>query len=200
MYAGTVAPLNSQQVIRSQRFRRSDEFQAEVQLPPDGALASAYYSIARILAPSLDAWLCLRRAGRHVKQAIDARGSAHDNLLALRGSIRLRMGNFVGALTDFQKMVRLREASGAGEQKKADALMHLGHAYSFVPCLARGCDLLSASVKILEQFPNDPNLPRARRKLAFAYKLRGQRARAREQLELANREASRIAADDQMNR
>lgn len=43
LYAGTVAPLNSQALIRSQGFRRHSELQPEVILPPDGALASAYY-------------------------------------------------------------------------------------------------------------------------------------------------------------
>lgn len=200
LYAGTIAPLNSQRVIRSQHFQNTDEFQAEVQLPPDGALASAYYSIAGILVPHLDAWRCLYRAGKHVKLAIEARGSANDNLLALRGSVRLRMGNIFGAIADFERMRQLRETIGASEPKKADALMHLGHACSLVPCFSKGRDLLKESVAIYERFPNDPNLPRARRKLAFAYKMRGQRARAREQIELANLDASRIAVYDQMNR
>lgn len=97
-------------------------------------------------------------------------------------------------------MLRLREAAGAPQRKIADALMHLGHAYAFCPLVGKGRSLLRESVRILERYPDDPNLARARRKLAFAYKLAGQTTRAQEELQKAELDASRLAAYDQIGR
>jgi len=200
LYAGTVAPLNSQSIVRSQGFRQHGELQPEVILPPDGALASAYYSISGLLGASRYGWKCLWRAGAHVRRAINSRDGRSDNLLAIRGSIRLRMGYWPGAISDFRKMLHIREGAGAPPQKIADALMHLGHAYSFCPLSAKGRDLLRQSVAILESYPDDPNLARARRKLASAYKLAGQRDREEQTKAQANADARRLGAYDQMDR
>jgi hypothetical protein len=200
LYAGTVAPLNSQWVIRAQGFRGRPELQAEAILPPDDGLASAYYSIAGLLGAGVRHWNCLCRAGQHVKRAIDARGGPTDNLLAIRGSIRLRMGLWPGAILDFTRMLRLREAANAPPETVADALMHLGFAYSLFPLMPKGRDLLRRSVEILKGYPNNPNLARARRKLAFAYKIAGQRKRAGDALAEAEADASRLGAYDQMGR
>ena len=195
-----MAPLNSQALVRSQSFRRQGELQPEVVLTSDGGLASAYYNIAKVMRPSFLAWKCLWRAGQHVKRAIEARAGPTDNLLAIRGSIRLRMGYWPGAVSDFKEMLRLRESAGAPPQKIADALMHLGHAYAFFPLLGKGRNLLKESVEIFEVYPNDPNLARARRKLATAYKLAGQFALAEETRQQAESDASKTAADDQLDR
>jgi hypothetical protein len=195
LYAGAVAPLNSQMLLRSQAIPKSEEFSPEVRLPPDGAMASAYYSLAGVLGYRLSRWECLRRAGWHVQQAIVSRGPT-DNLLAIRGSVRLRMGWWPGAIADFQKMLRLREEQGASQAKIADALMHLGQGYALCPLSSKGTELLHRSIELLST--NDPNLPRVKRKLAFAYRIRGQRTRADHFYREAWADAERLGAYDQM--
>ncbi len=178
-WAGTIAALNSQTEVRSQHFSSHGEFEPSVKLPPDGANASAHYNTARAMGFSSEARQCLRRAGSYAKQAIVTHGET-DNLLAIRGSIRLRMLNWPGAISDFKKMLRLREVAGASPQKIADAQMHLGHAYSCCPFIAKGRDLLQKSVETLEFYPDDPNLARAIRKLGFAYRVAGEWSKAAE--------------------
>ena len=200
MFAGTVAPLNSQVIIRAQTFGAHSRLGPEGILPPDGALASAYYSIAGLLGFGVTRWQCLRRAGRHVQRALANRTGPKDNLLAIRGSIRLRMGYLTGAIEDFTEMRRLREDAKAGPLKIADALMHAGFAYAFIPFHPQARALLSASVTILENYPENPNLPRALRKLAFARKMSGDLRGARELAARADAHAAKIAADDQLTR
>jgi hypothetical protein len=193
---GRVASLNSQWLIRNQGYQPTGAWQPEVELSPNGSLASAYYSIASSL-PIGWSQLCLYQAGRYIKQAIDAQGPT-DNLLAIRGSVRLHMVNIPGAIKDFQELVRLRKVPGVSEEKRADALMHLGHAYSLFPFSARGRTLLSASADFYRQHPDHPNLPRVLRKLALAYKLSGRFRLARATLAEAHNEAQRLAAFDQL--
>jgi hypothetical protein len=197
LYVGTVAPLQSQMLLRSQTVPRRDEMGLEMKLPPDGALASAYYSIAGLLGFGHHRWQCLRRAGQHVRRAIEARGGPTDNLLAIRGSIRLQLGWWPGAVSDFRRMLRLREASGASPQKIADAQMHLGFAYALCPLSSSGLDLLCKSVETFAATPDDPNLPRAKKKLALAYFLRCRPSLGRRYKLEAAADAARTGALDQ---
>ncbi|MBZ5596021.1 MAG: hypothetical protein LAP39_27580 [Acidobacteriia bacterium] len=199
LYAGALAPLHSQDLIRSQGFASHPEFQPEVVLPPDGAIASAYYSIASLLG-GIYYWKSLCRAGQHVQRAIEARNGPTDNLLAIRGSVRLKMGLWPWAIADFDKMLQIREKAGAPPHKIADALMHLGEAHALFPVSSKGRNLLRTAVNILEQYPNDPNLPRARRKLAAAYRFALRRREAEDTLRMAELDASRLAAFDQLRR
>ncbi len=201
LYAGTVAPLHSQYLIRSQTCKENADGLTEPATPPYGGLASAYFSIARFLGFGLDHWRCLQRAGEYVALAIRSRKEPSDNLLAIRGSIRLSFGNLFGAIDDFKTMLSLRRASNASPERIADALMHLGQAYAVIPFKARkGCEILNESVKLLRTIPDSPNLPRALRKLALAYRNAGNLARAKELTEESEAAAVRVAAFDQMNR
>jgi tetratricopeptide (TPR) repeat protein len=199
LYAGTLEPLYSQYLIRTQGFASHAEFQPEVVLPPDGTIASAYYSIASLLGGAYY-WKSLWRAGQHVRRAIEARNGPTDNLLAIRGSIRLRMGLWPWAISDFQEMLRIREKANAAPHKIADAFMHLGEAYALFAVSSKGRDLLQKAVNILEEYPNDPNLARARRKLAAAYRRALKHREAEEALRMAELDASRLAALDQLRK
>jgi tetratricopeptide (TPR) repeat protein len=139
------------------------------------------------------------RAAKHVERAIDEQGSPTPGLLAMRGSINLALGNIFRAVEDFKEMLCLRESAGTSEREIADAQMQLGFAYSLC-MLPRGRALLRASVHTLRKSPDDPNLARALRKLAFSYKLVGNFRRARKYQAEANSVAAGLAEYDQMNR
>jgi hypothetical protein len=118
-------------------------------------------------------------------------------MLAIRGMIRLRLGHAFSAVDDFREMLRLREGGSALEI--ADARMHLGEGYLFLAGkLREGRDLLRESVGTYARYPDNPNLPRARRKLARAYLLNRQIGLYRRTKAEAAQDALRIGALDQI--
>lgn len=183
----------------SRAFRPHEKLPSDV-LPPDGALASAYYSIALLLGLGKNYVRCMRKAGNYVDQAMRNTAELNDNLLAIRGSIRLRFGYVFSAVTDFEEMLHLRETRQAPPNKIGDALMHVGLGHLSTFRFLKGRDFLKKSVELLARYPNDPNLPRARRKLALAYRLTGRLGLAREMQEQANQDAERLGALDQLDR
>lgn len=189
IYAGTVAPLNSQTVIRGQL--------GETQ-PPNAPLASAYYSIANLMRFGRRRLECLWRASRYIEEAVRREGDGNPGRLAIRGMIRLRLGNVWGAVLDFKEMLRLRERAGAPPAQIGDAMVHLGFAYFFCGRWLKGRDYLERGVQAMSLNPNDPGVARAKRKLVLAYRLTGKSARARQiQLE-AETDAVRLGALDQV--
>lgn len=191
IYAGTVAPLHSQIIIRTQ-LRAVN--------PPDGSLASAYYSIANLLPLGLRRLECLRRASRYIEQATRLSEGQDAGAMAVRGSIRLRLGNVPGAVSDFKAMLRLRESTGESEEQLGDAMTHLGFAYLFCGRWLTGRDYLERGVRALSKKPNHPGIARAKRKLSLAYKLTGRFPDSKKLWEEAQSDAIRLGALDQANR
>jgi tetratricopeptide (TPR) repeat protein len=189
IYAGTVAPLNSQAVIRSQ-LRAAN--------PPNDGLASAYYSVARFMPSGFQRLECLRRSFRYIQEAIRANGTPTANQLAIRGSIWLQFGNGYSAVKDFKKMLKILEQDDATEEELADAMVHLGFGYLFCGRWFKGRDYLERGVRALN--PNHAGIARAKRKLAIAYKLTGKRADYKKYKQEADADAVRLGALDQINR
>ena len=189
LYAGTVAPINSQAVIRSQ-LRAAN--------PPNEGLASAYYSISRFMPSGLQRLECLSRSFRYIQEAIRANGTPTANQLAIRGSIWLRFGNGYSAVNDFKKMLNIQEHDEATEEELADAMVHLGFGYLFCGRWFKGRDYLERGVRGMN--PNHAGIARAKRKLAIAYKLTGKRADYQKYNNEADVDAMRLGAFDQINR
>lgn len=191
IFAGTVASINSQEIIRSQLLGVE---------PLNGSLASAYYSIANLMPLGYQRFECLNRAAKYIEKAISISGGINPGELAVRGSIRLRFGNVWGAVSDFKEMLRLREHRGESEESLADAKVHLGFAYLFCANLLKGRDYLEQGVKAMSKNPNNPGVARAKRKLALAYQLTGKFAQAKMLRQEAQADAIRLGAFDQANR
>jgi hypothetical protein len=189
LYAGTVAPINSQAEIRSQLPGAN---------PPNEGLASAYYSVSRFMPFGLPRLGCLRRSFRYIQEAIRANGTATANQLAIRGSIWLRFGNGFSAVHDFKKMLKIRESERADKEALADAMVHLGFAYLFCCRRLTGLDYLKRGVDAMN--PNHAAIARAKRKLAIAYKLTSKRAEYETFKQEADADAMRLGALDQINR
>ncbi|MGH7972023.1 MAG: tetratricopeptide repeat protein, partial [Limisphaerales bacterium] len=187
IYAGTVAPLNSQTVIREQMQGGQ---------PPNAPLASAYYSIANLMKFGWRRLECLRRSSRYIEEAMRRDGGKNPGRLAIRGMIRLRLGNLWGAVLDFKEMLRLRETNGAAPEQIGDAMVHLGFAYLCCGRWLKGRDYLERGVLSLR--PDDPGIVRAKRKLVLAYKLTGRSAEAKHLLEQADADAIGLGALDQI--
>jgi len=189
LYAGTVAPINSQAVIRSQMPGAN---------PPNEALASAYYSVSRFMPLGFPRLQCLLRSFRYIQEAIHAKGKPTANQLAIRGSIWLRFGNGPSAVHDFKKMLKMREREAASEEVVADAMVHLGFGYLFCGRWFTGRDYLKRGVDAMN--PNHAAIARAKRKLAIAYKLTGKRPEYEKFKHEADADAIRLGALDQISR
>ena len=187
LYAGTVAPINSQAIIRSQLPGAN---------PPNEGLASAYYSVSRFMPFGLPRLGCLRRSFRYIQEAIRENGAATANQLAIRGSIWLRFGNGFSAVHDFKKMLKMRESEGADKEALADAMVHLGFAYLFCCRRLTGLDYLERGVRAMN--PDHAGITRAKRKLAIAYKLTGKRSECERVKKEAEADAIRLGALDQI--
>lgn len=191
IYAGTVAPLHSQTIIRS--LLRAAH-------PPSGPLASAYYSIANLMPLGFQRFECLKRASEYIEAAVRLSGGQDPGALAIRGSIRLRLCNVPGSVSDFKMMVRLRECAGESEESLGDAMVHLGFAYLFCGRWLKGRDYLERGVQAMSKNSGHPSVARAKRKLALAYKLNGMFADAKAMRKEAENDAVRLGALDQINR
>jgi tetratricopeptide (TPR) repeat protein len=189
IYAGTVAPLNSQAVIQAQMSAGK---------PPNGPLASAYYSIANLMPVGLRRLECLWRASRYIEDEIYRAGNQNPNVLAIRGSIRLRLGNVWGGVSDFKRMLQIRQRVALSEAEIGDAMVHLGFAYLHCGRWLKARDLLERGVRAMSMKQNHPGLARAKRKLALGYKLTGRFADAKQCLREAEADALRLGALDQI--
>ncbi|MGA2542310.1 MAG: tetratricopeptide repeat protein [Verrucomicrobiota bacterium] len=191
LYAGTVAPLHSQAIIREQ-------------LPgshaPSGPLASAYYSIGNLMPFGLRRLECLKRSLQYIEEAIYLSGGRNPGHLAVRGSIRMHLGNPWGAVSDFKRMLQMRERMGESEEKLGDAMVHLGYGYLFCGRWWKGRGYLERGIEALSKNPNDPGIARAQRKLAIAYRLTGRFPEARNTRAKAQQSANRLGALDQLDR
>jgi tetratricopeptide (TPR) repeat protein len=191
LYAGTVAPLHSQVIIRAQ-------------LPgghaPTGPLASAYYSIGNLMPFGSRRLDWLMRSLQYIEEAISVSGGQNPGHLAVRGSIRLRLGNPWSAVSDFKRMLQTRERMGESEESLGDAMVHLGYGYLFCGRWWKGRDYLERGIEALSKNPNDPGIARAQRKLAIANWLTGRFPEARDLRAKAQQNAARLGALDQLDR
>ena len=186
LYAGTVAPINSQAVIRSQ---------LPATIPPNEGLASAYYSVSKFMPFGPLRLQCLLRSFRYIQEGIRANGKPTANQLAIRGSIWLRFGNGFSAVSDFKKMLSIQEREGANEEVLGDAMVHLGFGYLFCGRWFKGREFLERGVQAIN--PNHAGIARAKRKLAVAYKLTGKHPLYEKLKHEANADAIRLGALDQ---
>lgn len=112
----------------------------------------------------------------------------------------MRFGNAWGAVSDFKRMLQLRERMGESEENLGDAMVHLGFGYLFCGRWLKGREYLERGVQAMSKNPNHPGITRAKRKLALAYKLTGRFRQARVVQEEAQHDAVRLGALDQVNR
>jgi hypothetical protein len=186
LYAGTVAPLNSQAVILSQLGSN---------LPNEG-LASAYYSISKLMPSFYYELAALWRSFQYIQSAIRVSGAPTANQLAIRGSIWLRCRIGFNAVSDFKMMLQIQEKNNATKEQIADAMVHLGFAHLYWFQSATGLDYLKRGVQAMN--PNHASIVRAKHKLAIAYERTGKHSEYEKCKQEANADAVRLGAFDQI--
>jgi tetratricopeptide (TPR) repeat protein len=192
-YLGRLAAVNSLAVIRA---RMPAQMRRQIGSPSifinSGAAASEYYSMAKLVPSHLQSYLLLRKALWNCNVALqDKAMSDPTGILDIRGHVRLRMFDPLGALSDLEHALALRRASGLGPGAIGESEMHLGRAYSVCRRYSKAERLLEEGVAKLETTDNHPFVVQGLRHLAAFYAQVGRRSDAIRKL----RKAQSVARD-----
>lgn len=161
---------------------------------PHGPIASAYYSIAKQVGRHDIYGLALE----HIETAlaIDPKNAA--NLLAIRGSIKLRLNEVEAAIADYDKVTQAREHLGDGAY--GEALSELGYARIVAGHRREGMSELERGVELLMKDPRPGFKIRAMKKLALGYARCGSPFKALDYAIMAYDTAESSGALDQIGR
>ncbi len=133
---------------------------------PHGALASEYYSTAKLASHGTNIF---DLALRHIEAAIDSGGEDSANVTAIRGSIHLRLGRKEAALADYERVAERRRDQGGASY--GEALSELGYAEVMAGEKAKGLARMEEGLLLLKAAPPSGFMVRAMRKLAVGYAL-----------------------------
>jgi len=201
LHLAVLAALVEQTKTRGQMMAEwSSEWKGEDTTYPGGALASSRYSIACNSGSLGTRRTLLHAALADLARSMQEGPGSETNLLAIRGSVHLRLGAIRAAVEDYEEVLGRREHAGASDRAVGEAMSELGFGYLFQLQFWRGCSLLEEGVRLLPTGdPRSGFLIRALRKLAVAYTLTGQGKRAREVAAEARKLANEKKVLDQIN-
>ncbi len=131
---------------------------------PHGPIASAYYSIAKNSGRSDDIY---QLALEHIDATLALGRKNTTDLLAIRGSIYLRLRRTAAAIDDYQQVAQDREHLGDGTY--GEALSELGHALVMSGRRREGLAKLERGFELMQADPRPGFEIRATRKLAAGY-------------------------------
>ncbi len=161
---------------------------------PHGPIASAYYSIAK-QARRRDIY---DLALEHIDAVLATAPENRTNLIAIRGSIRLRLGDSPGAIGDYEEVAHAREHLRPGVY--GEALSELGYALLLAGDKREGMRKMEMGVDLLRQDPRKGFDVRATKKLAVGFARCFDLRRALDYLALAYDMAEKSDALDQIGR
>jgi tetratricopeptide (TPR) repeat protein len=184
---GRLAAVNSLLGIRQ---HMSTTMQSRVGLPSiqgtQGAIASEYYSIAKLVESFIDRHSLLKKALWNVNTALAVKQNSDiSGLLAIRGSIRLGLGQPLKAVKDYREVLQQRLDANEGPGSVGEAQAELGMAYLCLGRVWKAQELLEAGVESLALSSRHPFTVRALKKLSYFYALTFRRERAAQALECA---------------
>jgi len=135
-----------------------------------GALASEYYSIAKLAPRSLKTHY-LMKADSFISVAErtfarEANAEREAGLVSIRGHIFLEWGRSAEAIPLLERSLRLRDDAGLGRSAIGEAKVDLGYAYSLEGRRREGERLLEDGLADLEGHGAPDFLARAKRKVA----------------------------------
>jgi tetratricopeptide (TPR) repeat protein len=156
-----------------------------------GSIASEYYSIAKLVPSRHDRRQLLARALKNVSFAIGREQPHPSGLLAIRGSVRLAMGEVRSAVEDYEECLRTRVHRGEDLGRVGEAEVELAMGYLREGRIWKVRGLLEQGVDNLRASDRPAFLVRALRKLSVFYTIILRRRQAgevfREALDLASR-------------
>lgn len=160
-----------------------------------GAVASEYYSSAKLASTPQRREALLNAALRNVRQQIKMGGADQSGLLLIQGPIELQLGKRLSAILTCWRASRLRKSAGEDEGRIGEAETHLGLACLIPlgwPLTAWWAKrLLTCGVRRLEEHRRDGFLVTAKKKLGYCHLALLDVRNARRELE----EAMQLARD-----
>lgn len=213
LYMGVLASLNALNIVRT-IIRESGNVSPNIDFShPGGALASANYSLAKLITIPERKIIYFQDAERHIDISLkDANDPLYrSNLLAIRGSIYAQMASceklvkpiYYGlkALSDYKNVLSLREKHGAEEGAIGEAMTELGFLEFHMPLSYKkkiGLKRMKEGVELLKSRKGKGFYVRAIRKLSFAYKKTGKLEEAKKLEDDAHKLAHDEALIDQL--
>ena len=132
-----------------------------------GALASAYYSLAKMNRPRHVRRQLLTMALCEVNTAIANNSTDLSGLYAIRGSIHCAIGKRWWGLNDFIAMLKLRQEAADTDERIGEAEVGVGMGYARVGRLLKARQYINTGVKRLENSDQHTFTVQALRKLAI---------------------------------
>jgi tetratricopeptide (TPR) repeat protein len=173
LYAGRLAAVNSQISIREKMdWREGPHDSVHYIQGTKGARASEYYSMAKLLSSRPQRAHYLKLAERDVESALRSIQDEPSGYLAIRGHIRLMQGEVRRALSDFEEVVRLKEAAG-DVKALGESLADVGLAHMRSGKVSLAVRLLREGVTNLEDARSATFAIRAKKRLAQALFISG---------------------------
>ncbi|HEY3567066.1 MAG TPA: hypothetical protein VGP73_03960 [Thermoanaerobaculia bacterium] len=151
-----------------------------------GALASEYYSIAKLLPSWRDRYQIRRRALWNVNVALESNPTDDSGLLLIKGSLLLSTGRIWDAINSYQQGLSTRELRKEDLGRIGEAESELGLALAFAGRIPAAERFLKSGVTKLEASNRPQFRARALRKLAQFYRMTLRPGKARDALERAN--------------
>lgn len=189
---GCLAALNSVADIRwNLGYHFGAKLQGQETAYPGGPLASAKYSIAKRLYIAADRKKLFNEALDDLDRAMNGPEPDEAGLRAIRGSIYRQIGAISEAISEYHKVLQLRQLKDSRAADTGEAMSELGLAYLRQRHFKKGLDYCKEGVELLRQGTRPGFLARGLRKLAVAYLCNGKLINAYE----AKREAKAIATE-----
>ena len=181
LFMGVLASLNSLHIVRERLLREGVSTTL-----PNGPLASAIYSIAKLQSNGRSKRAAFTQALKHANLALDSPLTDRSGVLAIRGSIYLQLRRTASAVRDYETVLKLREQANDTPARIGEAMSELGFGYLMQRKYKQAIGMLANGVQMLAPKPSG-FLVRAKKKLALAYLVTGR-------LRLAAREAGEARA------
>lgn len=189
---GCLAALNS---VADIRLKLGGHFGTKLQghetAYPGGPLASAKYSIAKHLYIAEDRKNLFNEALDDLDRAMIDPKADEAGLRAIRGSIYRQIGATTEAISEYHKVLQLRQSKDPRAADTGEAMSELGFAYLRQLHFKKGLDYCVEGVELLKQGTRPGFLARGLKKLAVAYLCNGKLIDAYN----AKREAKAIAME-----
>jgi tetratricopeptide (TPR) repeat protein len=165
-----------------------------------GAAASEYYSMAKLVPSRWQRHQLLGKALWNCNAALRAGGVSNPSgLLDIRGHIKFRMFNPVGAIADLRRSLAMRCDAGQSLAGIGESEVHLGAAYARLKLHRLAERLLEEGVAKLRTGDNSNFLAQGLRHLAEFYERAGRKDEAMATLHEAREITRRIESQGQLH-
>lgn len=195
---GCLAALNRQKEVRERLLKlKGGQSEGENIAFPGGALASSKYSIAKLLYVTKHRVALFNDALSDLERSLQIERHDKSGLLAIRGSINLRLGRRTDAIRDYEDTLQIRINNNASMSAIGDARCELGYGYLWNLSPKKALRNCEQGVSELRADGLTGFLARGLRKLAVVYLANGKFLKAYDLREEAKMVALELGAFDQ---